>query len=428
MLGSTSAAFASDQTVQTAAVDPGTQVSGAGSTFMLNAVEQWKADFKKSSDVTINYAGVGSGAGRQQLIAGTVDFAGSDTAASAAETTSLNDKYGEFVYVPTIAGGIALAFKVSGVDTLKLTASTIAKIFKGDVTNWNDPAITADNGSAGPNKPIQVFVRSDSSGTSNVFSSYLAAAAPSVWTTPGASQFPTNNGQIGKAGSDGVANAVAATDGGIGYVEVSFATERKLGVTQVKNAAGQFTGPTTAAVTAAIDDATIKPDGTLALAFTGTNPAAYPISTTSYFIVPTKLDAKKGENLKGFMSYMLSSAGQDKGPALGYAQLPEKVLSNSRIQVNKVNPAPAATPTTAPALQTGRVAGPSTTPAPKPAVTTAAPKASSGAAGASATAAPAVAGESALARTGAATWPLALAAAGLLLLGGVMVTVTRKQS
>jgi phosphate transport system substrate-binding protein len=399
------------------AVDAGTSVTGAGSTFMLNAVEQWKADFKKSTDATINYAGVGSGAGRQQLIAGTVDFAGSDTAASGAETGQLNAKYGSFVYVPTIAGGIAIAYKVAGLDNLRLSAATIAKIFKGDITNWNDPAIAADNGSAGPNKPIQAFVRSDSSGTSNVFSSYLAAAAPDVWKTPGASQFPTSNGQIAKSGSDGVAAAVAAADGGIGYAEVSFATERNLGVVKVKNAAGQFRSPDTAGVTAALDDATINPDGTLALAFTGSSPTAYPISTTSYFLVPTKLDATKGENLKAFLGYLLSAAGQGKGPALGYAALPEKVLANAAIQVQKINPAPAAAP--APAIQTGKVAGPVTTP-------TTARAAAPVARPAAAASTPTVAGEAALARTGVAAGWLALVGSLALVAGALLVRSGRR--
>ena len=185
-------------------------------------IEQWKADFKKSDNMTIAYTGVGSGAGRSQLIAGTVDFAGSDTLASADETNQLKSKYGDFVYIPETSGGIAVMFEVSGLSSLKLSGPTLAKIFGGTITNWNDPAIAADNGAAGPNKPIQVFVRSDKSGTSGVFTDYLTKTAPAEWTKGKTETFPTDKGQIGKAASDGVSNAVAASDGGIGYADFAF--------------------------------------------------------------------------------------------------------------------------------------------------------------------------------------------------------------
>ncbi|HEV7535268.1 MAG TPA: phosphate ABC transporter substrate-binding protein PstS, partial [Acidimicrobiia bacterium] len=209
-------------------------VTGAGATFPLNMIEQWKSDFNKSTGVSIAYTGVGSGAGRTQLIAGTVDFAGSDVPAAAAEVQQLNDKYGSFVYVPEIAGAISVQYNLPGITNLKLTGATLAKIFSGKITTWNDPAIAADNGAAGPNLPIQVFVRSDKSGTSGVFTDYLSKVDAADWTAGATQTFPTDKGQIGKAGSDGVANAVKGASGGIGYAEHSFAVERGLGEVQVK--------------------------------------------------------------------------------------------------------------------------------------------------------------------------------------------------
>jgi phosphate transport system substrate-binding protein len=204
-------------------------VTGAGATFPLNMIEQWKADFNRATGVTIAYTGVGSGAGRTQLISGTVDFAASDVAASATETQQLKDKHGDFIYIPMTAGGISVLYNVPGLPNLKLSAPTIARIFSGGITNWNDPAIAADTGSSGPNLPIQVFVRSDKSGTSGVFTDYLSKAAPTEWTTGKTETFPTSKGQIGKQGSDGVANAVKGANGGIGYAERSFALERQAG-------------------------------------------------------------------------------------------------------------------------------------------------------------------------------------------------------
>src|ERR1051325_4242978 len=183
-------------------------VTGAGATFPLNMIEQWNADFNKSTGATIAYTGVGSGAGRTQLIAGTVDFAGSDVPAAAAEVDQLKAKYGDFVYIPETAGGISVQYNVPGLTGLKLSGVTLAKIFSGAITSWDDPAIGADNGTPGPKLPIQVFVRSDKSVTSGVFTEYLSKVAPNDWKAGATQTFPTDKGQIGKPGSDGVANAV----------------------------------------------------------------------------------------------------------------------------------------------------------------------------------------------------------------------------
>ena len=414
-------------------------VTGAGATFPLNMIEQWKADFSKSAGVTIAYTGVGSGAGRTQLIAGTVDYAASDVAASAAEVDQLKAKYGDFVYIPFTAGGLGVHYNVPGLTNLKLTGSTIAKIFAGTITNWNDPAIAADNGAAGPNLPIQVFVRSDKSGTSGVFTDYMAKAAPADWTKGKTETFPTDKGQIGKAGSDGVSNAVKAAQGGIGYGEHSFAVERQLPEVLVKNGAGEFKGPETAAVTTALDAATLNPDGTLTLNYTSTKPGVYPISTTSYLLVPTKMDPKKGDNLISFLNYVLGD-GQGKSAALNYAPVPESVRKAGQAAVTKINataaqaapaPAPAPVPVaaSAPAPAPAPAAAPAPKPAPKPAVKPApkpaAPKpaATAAAADTQAEAAP----DPALASTGAGSAMSAAFAGMMLALGGLCVGMGRKR-
>jgi phosphate transport system substrate-binding protein len=339
-----------------AATHSDVQVTGSGATFPLNAIEQWKADFKTSSGVVVNYTGVGSGAGRTALLNKTVDFAGSDVPASTtpgtdgkSETDNLKAAIGNFVYIPETAGGIAVFYKVAGFPGLKLTAPTIAKIFKGDVTNWNDPAITADNGSAGPNLAIQVFVRSDKSGTSGVFTDYLSKAGAGVWTAGSTQQFPVDHGQLGKSGSDGVANAVAATEGGIGYAEHSFEKERvSQGIAEVsvKNASGAYTKPLAENVSPAIDDATQNADGTLTLNFLTTVPAAYPISTVSYLMAPVSMDPAKGDNFKAFVAYILADGEQNKAVLLGYAALGTKVRTLALAQLDKVNPVAAITTTT----------------------------------------------------------------------------------
>jgi hypothetical protein len=185
-----------------------------------------------------------------------------------------------------------------------------------------------------------------------VFTEYLSKAGGGAWTAGATQTFPTDHGQIGKSGSDGVANAVGASNGGIGYAEHSFAAERSLSEVSVKNGSGAFKAPGAGNVTAAIDDATTQADGSLLLNFTTSVAEAYPISTVSYFLVPTKMDTNKGDNLKAFLAYALSTAGQDKATPLGYAPLPAKILSLAVSQAAKVNPAAVTTTTVTTAAPT----------------------------------------------------------------------------
>ena len=328
------------------AVDPSVTIRGAGATFPANMIEQWRADVKRSVNLTVEYQAIGSGGGRSQFIAGTVDFGASDVPLTAAETTSANTRYGSFHTIPITAGGIAVEFRLDGTASVRLTPPTLARIFTGSIKKWNDAAITADNGVALPDKDITVYVRSDNSGTSTVFTDYLSKAAPAQWTTGAVGTFPTTGGQIGRNGSDGVSNAVQGQDGSIGYSELSFAVERNLGVMRIRNAAGQFKSPADAgAVTEAIDDATVNADGTLTLNYLTTNPSAYPISTTSYVLAPARMDAAKGDNLKAFLEYALGD-GQGKAAALSYSALPARLVTSGRQKVAGINPAAAPAPTT----------------------------------------------------------------------------------
>lgn len=408
-----------------AAVHRDVTVTGAGATFPLNMIEQWKADFNKSAGINIAYTGVGSGAGRAQLLAGTVDYAASDVAAKPDEATKLKEKYGDFIYIPMTAGGLGVHYNVPGLANLKLSAATIAKIFNGSITTWNDPAIAADNGSTGPNLPIQVFVRSDKSGTSGVFTDYLAKAAGADWPKGATETFPTDKGQIGKAGSDGVSNAVKATAGGIGYGEHSFAVERQLPEVLVKNGAGEFKGPETAAVTAALDAALLNPDNTLTLNFTTTRPGVYPISTTSYMMVPTRMDPKKADNLISFLDYVLGD-GQGKAAALNYAPVPDSVRKAGQAAVARIN-ATSAQATPPPSAAPVPVSAPAPPPAPVATAQEVAPKPAAAPRPAAETAAAESAPDPALANTGAGSALMAALAGSLLVFGGFGVGVGRKR-
>jgi phosphate transport system substrate-binding protein len=280
--------------------------------------------------VAINYQGVGSGAGIQQLIAKTVDFAGSDVALKADEAT----KVGDPVHVPWIAGGIAIEYNLSGVTDLKLSGPTLAGIFAGKIKKWDDAAIKADNaGTALPSTAIQVVHRSDGSGTTAVFTSYLTAAAPLTWTSGAAKDVPWPTG-TGAKGSDGVNAAVKASAGAIGYAEVSYPKNTPgLGIALIKNEGGKYVGPTTDAITAALGSATPNADGTLKINYKPTDPAAYPISTTTYVIYAKSLAADKLTALKHWIAWVLTD-GQKAAAGLDYAPLPQSILDKALQAVN----------------------------------------------------------------------------------------------
>jgi phosphate transport system substrate-binding protein len=336
--------FASPANAQTVSLDTSITVTGAGSSFLSNFVEQCKADLKKAYDINITYQPSGSGAGRSGFIGGTTDFAGSDVPFTSNEAGSLKKP---FVYVPLTIGGIAIVYKVPGVDNLRLSGPTLAKIFSGGVAKWNDPIIEKDNpGVTLPAETIRVIVRSDSSGTSNVFTDYLDTAGGGFWKKGNTSTFPVPAGTgIAQRGSDGVTNYVAGEQGNfsITYAEASFAVERKLPVASVINNAGEAVKPDAKAVTAAIADAKVNDDGTLFLAFNTPKPDAYPISTTSYLIVPTTIDAKKGDVLRTFIANALGAC-QSKAAGLGYAPLPKNVADLGNAALAKINPGAGAVP------------------------------------------------------------------------------------
>lgn len=330
---------------QTAKLDTSVSVTGAGSSFMANFLEQCKADVKTGLKINVTYQPSGSGAGRSGFISGTTDFAGSDVPFSKAELGKVNEP---FVYIPATAGGVAVMYNLPGVTKVNLSGPVLAKIFSGQIAKWNDAAIAKENpGTTLPKEVIRVLVRSDSSGTSSVFSSYLDAAGTGVWKKGSTSTFPVPAGTgVAQKGSDGVANFMSGPQGkySVGFAELSYATERKLGVVNVINASGRAVAPTPAAVTAALAAATVNTDGTLKLNFTTKDAAAYPISTTSYVIARTKMDTKKGDVLRAFLTYSLGGC-QKKGVKLGYAPLPAKLVTSGIAAVAKINPGSASVPT-----------------------------------------------------------------------------------
>lgn len=314
-------------------------ISGAGSTFVQNLAQEWIKDFGSDCrGANVNYEGIGSGAGVEQLTSGTVDFAGTDVPLTSAQTSALQAK-GTVVQLPWAAGAIALEYNLPSVKNLQLSAQTIAGIFTGKIRNWDDPAVQADNpGVKLPSTSISTVHRSDSSGTTGAFSGYLAAAAPQVWTLGSAKTIAWPSGS-GAKGSDGVTATVAQTTGAIGYAEVSFAEGAQLTMVKVKNAAGKFVSPSDIqAVSSAIGAAgTPSAQGVVTQAYTTTDPTAYPISTVTYVVVVDKqASSSKAALLKDFLLYAVGP-GQASASSLYYAPLPSGLVGFDKTAVASIS-------------------------------------------------------------------------------------------
>jgi phosphate transport system substrate-binding protein len=319
-------------------------VTAAGSTAQQNAMDSWvKAYQERCSGATINYQGVGSGAGIEQFTQGTVDFAGSDSALKPSEHTQADKrcKTGKAVDLPMVTGPIAVVYNLAGVDGLRLTPTTLAKIFAGKITKWNDAQIKVENPGVNlPSTAIQAFHRSDSSGTTDNFTKYLSAAAPGAWSFGHDKVWKTGNGQ-GAKGSDGVAAAVKSTPGAIAYDELSYANLDGLQTAKVRNGSGKYVSLTPAAAAKAVDGAKVVGTGddlTLQIDYNTKVSGAWPIVLVTYEIVCEHGSPHAGL-IKSLLTYTSSADGQRAiaNPKLGYAPLPSGIAAKVRDVVSRIS-------------------------------------------------------------------------------------------
>jgi len=310
-------------------------ITASGSSAQKNAMDEWVKRYQQAcSGSTINYQSVGSGAGIQQFTAGQTAFAGSDSALkSGAEQQAADARCAgsRAINLPMVVGPVAVAYNLPGVDELNLNPQTLAGIFNGSISTWNDPAIAALNpGARLPSSPIQAFHRSDSSGTTENFTKYLAAAAPDVWTVEAGKDWKAPGGQ-GAKGNEGVTQGVDSTESSIGYVELSFATNAGLGVARIDNGGGQPVELTTESVGKAVEAAKLAGTGNdlkLTLDYATKAPGAYPILLVTYEITCEKgLPAEQAALTKSFLDYTASPEGQQVLEGLGYSPLPDTIRS-----------------------------------------------------------------------------------------------------
>jgi phosphate transport system substrate-binding protein len=305
-------------------------ITAEGATSQQNAIALFNQVWGQvCSGKNLSYNPTGSGAGREQFIAGNVDFAGSDSAlkeeqiAAAAERCGGNPAWN----LPLVFGPVAMAYNIEGVDKLVLNGETIAKIFQGQITKWNDPAIAALNeGATLPDAPVTPIFRSDSSGTTDNFQKYLEAASGGAWTKGDGSEFQGGAGE-GAQKSAGVVQAVQATPGAIGYVEKGFADQAGVPYAQIDTGSGAIE-LTNESAAKAIDAAKFAAEGNdltldLASLYGTKDEGAYPLVLATYNIVCSKgYDAETADAVKSFLT-VAANDGQAGLPDAGYVPLPD---------------------------------------------------------------------------------------------------------
>ncbi|MGI5292835.1 phosphate ABC transporter substrate-binding protein PstS [Nonomuraea polychroma] len=310
--------------------------SGSGSTAQKGAMNAWRAEFNRiHPDLRIDYQANGSGNGIRDFIAGTTAFAGSDVPMRPCEQAQADRRCGSrAVHLPMVVGPIALAYNLPTLPDLKLSPTTLTGIFSGQITRWDAPEIAADNrGRHLPHAGIRPFHRSDDSGTTHNFTTYLKTAGrwphqPSrKWTGPG----------HGVAGSTGITEAIQHTEGSIGYMEYGFASNARLRTAKVRNTAGQFVALSPQSATKALAGArTVGENGDLVVEFDylTKDKGAYPIVLVTYEIACSQ---NPDPVVRTFLRYTASDAGQSYLSLHGYAPLPQDLLAKVRARLDVIS-------------------------------------------------------------------------------------------
>ena len=310
-------------------------LTASGSTFQLTFQEVAISGFKSvQPGIAVSYDGVGSGAGRADLAASTVSFAGSDSPIPEAEQADFTGK--KVLYFPVVTGPVTLSYHLQGVHRLGLSAPVLAGIFDGKISTWDDPAIEADNpGVRLPATPITRAVRSDSSGTTANFTKFLVEAAGSEWPlgTGSTSRWPA--GSRSASGNSGVAQIVKSVPGAIGYVDYATAKASGLTFAAVRNKDGGYVEPSPAAAALAASRVALLPDETFSAVWAG-GAGSYPITYQSWDLVYARQpNANDARMLRAYLGYLLG-AGQELLPQLGYAPLPSGIDQRAQAQLSEI--------------------------------------------------------------------------------------------
>jgi phosphate transport system substrate-binding protein len=318
----------------TSAALPAATLNGSGSTFQQPFNEEViKAFSDKHPGVVINYGGGGSGKGRTDLQNAIVDFCGTDATVAAGDVAKYK---GPFLYFPTVAAPITVSYHLEGVNSLQLSPATIAKIFLRQIKTWNAPDIAVDNpGVKLPSTAITVAHRSDSSGTTSNFTTFLKMAAGPAWTVDAGTTVNWPADEQAGNGNSGVAQIIGGTNGAIGYVDFSDAKAANLKWAKVKNKAGKYVDATLDGASAALAGVTVNPDLTYNPLWADGD-AAYPITSPTWIMAyTTQTDKARGTDLKAFLQFIYSD-GQNLAASVNYAKLSDSMLQQAKAQVDKL--------------------------------------------------------------------------------------------
>ncbi|WP_246214534.1 phosphate ABC transporter substrate-binding protein PstS [Modestobacter muralis] len=321
-------------------------LAGAGSSAQQSAMEAWQAGFEgENPDVQFSYDPSGSGNGRKAFLSGAADFAGSDAALKDEELAQVADRCAtaDVFELPNYISPIAIAFNLEGVDTLNLKPATVADIFSGKVTTWNDPAIAADNaGVTLPATPIVPVHRADDSGTTENFTAYLNEAAPDAWTAEPDGVWPLEGGENAN-GTSGVIDVVTSTAGAITYADASRASD--LGVVSVA-VGSDFVAPSAEAAAAVVENSPVvegrgEYDFAIDLDRATEGTGEYPVVLISYHVGCVQYDdAAKAAAVKGFMQYVISEDGQAASSEnAGSAQISDTLRTQAQTAVDAITAA-----------------------------------------------------------------------------------------
>lgn len=310
-------------------------LTGAGATFPAPLYTKWFDEYNKLTGVKVNYQAIGSGGGISQITEGTVDFGASDGIMTTDQQSKAEAKGGTILHIPMTSGAVAVIYNIDGVGTgqLKLTGDVLANIYLKKITKWSDPAIAALNGDVKlPDTAIAVVHRSDGSGTTFIFTNYLTKVSPDWSSQVGNATSVKWPGDIGGQGSAGVAGQVQQVPGSIGYVELAYAVQNKIGWAKLKNSAGNYLEPSLAGTTKAAEGVSLPVDMKVMLT-NSANPDAYPIVGFTWLLVYlNQTDKAKGEALAKMLWWAIHD-GQKYTEALTYAALAPAAVTKAENEI-----------------------------------------------------------------------------------------------
>lgn len=332
--------FASCQNSSKKSKESGSQnvsLTAAGATFPMPYYNLVFKNYTKETDVLVTYGGIGSGGGIRSLKDKVVDFGATDAYLS---DDKLTEMPGEVVHIPTCMGAVVIAYNLPGVDELKLSDKLLEKIFMGEITKWNDPALKSNNPDVKlPDLEITFVHRSDGSGTTYIFSDYMTKVSPKWADAVGTGKSLKWPIGMGAKGNPGVAGTISQTEGAIGYIGSEFAFAQKIQTAKVQNSSGKYIEPSIASISAAAQGEI--PADTRVMLTNSSDPASYPISGFTWIILYKEqaYDGRSKEQALGtvkFLDWLISEQSQSEAEKVNYAPLPESAVEKAKAILRSV--------------------------------------------------------------------------------------------